>query len=144
MKCREKQNNMNRISVLTGIYRNIIKNILYILSASILTLLFSFIIVYPVWYFSDKSPSGFSIIAVSLIMMFILYSLFQKIRKHRITLKTAGKILINISAVLIFLFSSAVAAVLIMNSLIVQGTAVLAVLFLALGLIRYFNISRNE
>jgi MFS superfamily sulfate permease-like transporter len=139
-----QENNMDKITVLTGIYKGILKKILYIISASILTLLFSFIIVFPVWYFSDKSPSGFSITAVLIIILFTLYSFILKIKKHRITLKIAGKILLNISAVLIFIFSTAIAVVLIMNSLVIQGIVVLVFLFLALGLIRYFNISRNE
>ena len=130
---------MNNKSIIISIYTAKLKKYLYILTAVLAVLVSGLLIVFPIWFFSVNHPSGYSVSVIVIIFLSMIYPLSLKIYKKEISFKSILTFIINIFYYLVFLSGAGAAAVLFMNSLYLQGTAVLAVMFLASGASAYIK-----
>ncbi len=134
---------MKILSILAQTYIDIGRKILYISGAVILLFTSSFLIVYPVWYFSTKFPEKYTVLILFSIILFLIISLYTGVKKNYITLPALLRKISETVFLILSVFLASVSLMLFLNSSFIQGITVIFILFTGAGLYRVISNDKN-
>ena len=135
---------MDNTSGITSIYLGMLRKLLYFTAVAAAVIAAGLIIVFPVWFFAVNYPSVYSFSLVMLAVLFVLYSVSAKLYRKKLSAKSLAAVFFKFLYFIVILSGTGAAIVLFMNSLILQGSVIIIVLFLVSGILIRINRKQEK